>query len=207
VLPVGLGVLLLLQLFQDELRPAARNRIRLVTLVAMLASSAYHALLDQRYPVTFNLVLLLLCLVCMAAGSLLRIRLYVGLGFAALLLDLASLTLKALGRMDSNARMTWVGVLVFLLGAGIVLLGVHHKAPRVTVALITFVAEHGSVFTRDELATPVQVRCEDGAGAVVAITAPHPHATWAWGDSADAAALAAVKSQSRRGRRRSAPRD
>jgi hypothetical protein len=74
-------------------------------------------------------------------------------------------------------------------------------------ALSTFVAEHGSVFTRDELAMPVQVRYEDGAGAVVAITAPHPHATWEWGDSADAAALAAEKSRSRRGRRSSAPRE
>jgi hypothetical protein len=128
VLPVGLGVLLLLQLFQDEVRPAARARIRLVTLALMLGSTAYHALLDQRYPVTFNVVLLLLCLACMAAGSVLRIRLYASLGLSVLLLDLVSLAVKALMHMESQARMTWVGVAVFLLGAAIISIGVYHKA-------------------------------------------------------------------------------
>jgi hypothetical protein len=115
---VGIGVLVLLQLFEDDVRPAARSRIRLAALVAMLASAGYHALLDERYPVAFNLVLLL------------RIRLYVGLGLAVLLLDLASLAVKALARMESQARMTWVGVAVFLLGATVVAVGVLHKARR-----------------------------------------------------------------------------
>jgi hypothetical protein len=123
-------VLLLVQLFEKDLRPAARDRIRLVTLVLMLASAGYHALLDPRHPVAFNLALLLLCVACMAVGTVLRIRLYVGLGFCVLLLDLASLAVKALIHMESSARMTWVGAAVFLLGAAIVALGVLHKARR-----------------------------------------------------------------------------
>jgi len=130
VVPVGLGVLLLVQLFEKDLRPAACDRIRFVTLVLMLASAGYHALLDPRHPVAFNLALLLLCVACLAVGTVLRIRLYVALGFAVLLVDLASLAVKALIRMESNARMTWVGAAVFLLGAAVVALGVLHKARR-----------------------------------------------------------------------------
>jgi hypothetical protein len=130
VLPVGIGVLLLLQLFEEEVGAVARARIRFVALLAMLASTGYHALLDPRHPLAFNLTLLLLCLGCMAVGSLVRIRLYVFLGLAVLLLDLASLAVKALMRMESQARMTWVGVGVFLLGALIVGMGVYHKARR-----------------------------------------------------------------------------
>ncbi len=130
VVPLGIGVLLLLQLFESELKAEARARIRLVTLAAMLGSTAYSALLDVRHPLAFNLALLLLCLGCMAVGSLLRIRLYVGLGLSFLLLDLVSLAVKALARMESQARMTWVGVAVFLVGALVVAMGVYHKARR-----------------------------------------------------------------------------
>jgi hypothetical protein len=96
--PVGVGVLLLLQLFEKDVKEAARARIRLTTLALMLGSAAYHALLDPRHPLAFNLALLLLCLGCMAVGSFLRVGLYVGLGLSVLLLDLASLAVKALQR-------------------------------------------------------------------------------------------------------------
>ena len=128
--PVGLGVLLLLQLFQDDVPPRARARVRLVTLVVMLGSAAYHAILDPRHPLAFNLTLLLLCLGCIALGSWLRVVVYVGLGLSVLLLDLVSLTARALGRLDPQARMIWVGVAVFLLGALIVAGAVYRKARR-----------------------------------------------------------------------------
>jgi hypothetical protein len=128
--PVGLGILLLLQLFQKDVEEAAANRIRFATLAVMLGSAAYHALLDPRHPLAFNLALLLLCLGCIAVGSWLRVRLYVGLGLSVLLLDLASLGVTALRRMESQTRMTWVGVAVFLLGALIVAAGVYRRARR-----------------------------------------------------------------------------
>ena len=64
----------------------------------------------------------------MAVGSFLRVRLYQGLGLGVLLLDLASLATKALSRMESQARMTWVGVAIFMLGATVVAIAVLHKA-------------------------------------------------------------------------------
>ena len=87
VIPVGLGVLALVQMFGRELPADTRNRIRLVTLLAMLGSASYYALVDDRYPLAFNLTLLVLCLAAMALGSVLRIRLYLVLGFAGLLVD------------------------------------------------------------------------------------------------------------------------
>src|SRR5262249_43681809 len=68
VIPVGLGVLGLLQLFGGDLPPDTRNRVRLVTLLGMLGSAGYYALVDDRYPIGYNLTLLLLCLGAMALG-------------------------------------------------------------------------------------------------------------------------------------------
>jgi len=96
VIPVGLGILALLQMFERRIDAATRNQVRAVTLLVMLGSSGYHALVDDRYPIVFNAVLLVLCLLAMAAGSLLRIRAYLVLGFCGLLFDLASIVVKVL---------------------------------------------------------------------------------------------------------------
>ena len=63
----------------------------------------------------------------MALGGFLRVRLYVMMGLGVLMLDLASLAAKALFGMESQTRMTWIGLGVFGLGAFIVGLGVYHK--------------------------------------------------------------------------------
>jgi hypothetical protein len=130
VIPVGLGVLALLQMFGRELPADTRNRIRLVTLLAMLGSAGYYALVDDRYPVAFNLTLLLLCLAAMALGSVLRVRLYLVLGFAGVLVDLASILVKVLVRMERGERMTSVGLLVLLIGAALVGGAVYYKTHR-----------------------------------------------------------------------------
>jgi hypothetical protein len=128
--PVGLGVLLLVQMFGGRLPADTRNRIRLVTLLTMLGSSGYYALADDRYPLAFNVTLLLLCLGAMGLGSLLRVRLYLVLGFFGLVVDLLSLTLKVLVHMDRGARMTSVGALVLLLGVSLVGGAVYYKTHR-----------------------------------------------------------------------------
>lgn len=75
-------------------------------------------------------------------------------------------------------------------------------AAALLAALLRFLVEHGRIFARDELPDPVQARYQDETGAVVVLTAPHPRATWPWGESAEAAALAVVKSQGGGGRAR-----
>jgi hypothetical protein len=127
VIPVGLGVLGLLQLFGRDLPPDTRNRVRLVTLLAMLASAAYYALVDDRYPIAYNLTLLLLCLGAMGLGSWLRIRLYLVLGFTGVLVDLGSIVVKSLLLMSRGERMTSVGLLVLLVGAALVGGAVYYK--------------------------------------------------------------------------------
>jgi hypothetical protein len=130
VIPVGLGVLVLLQLFGRDLPAGSKNRIRLLTLLSMLGSAAYYALLDDRYPVAFNLTLLLLCLAAMALGSLLRVRLFLVLGFAGVVVDLFSLAVKVVGHMDRGERMTSIGIFVLLIGAALVSGAVYQKAHR-----------------------------------------------------------------------------
>jgi len=60
-------------------------------------------------------------------------------------------------------------------------------------ALLRFLGEQGRIFAAHELPQAVQARYEDETGSGVVLTAPHPRATWPWGGSADAAALATVR--------------
>jgi hypothetical protein len=130
VIPVGLGVLVLLQLFGGDLPAASKNRTRLLTLLSMLGSAGYYALLDDRYPVAFNLTLLLLCLAAMGLGSFLRVRLFPALGFAGVVVDLLSLAVKVVAHMDRGERMTSIGIFVLLIGAALVSGAVYQKAHR-----------------------------------------------------------------------------
>ncbi|MCX5789598.1 MAG: hypothetical protein NTX64_14000 [Elusimicrobia bacterium] len=117
VLPVGAGILLLVQMFHDKIAPEARNSIRAATLLAMLGSAGYYALLDDSYPIGFHMTMLGVAVFAMAAGSFLRVRLYVVLGLAGLATDLAALLYKVLVGLDRSARMTIVGSQVLVFGA------------------------------------------------------------------------------------------
>jgi len=133
IIPVGLGVLVLQELFQKRIKPDAANWIRLATLMAMLGSSGYYALADARHAITFNLTMILLCLLAMGLGSFLRIRLYLALGFAGLMTDLVSLLYKVLVLMERSARMTVVGSLVLLIGATLVFGAIYYKTNKVNL--------------------------------------------------------------------------
>jgi len=127
VIPVGAGILVLLQLFRERITNQVRNGVRLVTLLAMLGSTGYYALIDDRYPVVFNLTMIVICLLAMGLGSFLRIRLYVAAAFTALIVDLASIVYKVLHHMDRSARMTAVGSIVLLIGALLVFGAIYYK--------------------------------------------------------------------------------
>jgi len=130
VIPTGLGVLILQELFRERILPETRNWIRLVTLMAMLGSSGYYALVDPRFAITFNLTLILLCLFAMVLGSVLRIRLYLVMGFAGLMVDLVSLLYKVLVALERSARMTMIGTLVLVLGALLVFAAIYYKTNK-----------------------------------------------------------------------------
>src|SRR5208283_6071721 len=99
-------------------------------LMAMLGSSGYYALADDRHAITFNLTMILLGLLAMVLGTLLRIRLYLALGFAGLTVDLVSLLYKVLVSMERSARMTVVGSLVLLIGALVVFGAIYYKTNK-----------------------------------------------------------------------------
>jgi len=130
VIPVGIGLLVLLQLFGQDIKAQTRNQIRLVILLSMLGSSAYYALMDERYPVEFNLTLIVLGLAAMICGSILRVRLYLLLGATGILVDLASLFYKIVVRMDRTYRMTLIGLLLLVLGIAVVGGAVYFKSNR-----------------------------------------------------------------------------
>jgi hypothetical protein len=133
VIPVGVGVLVLLQLFRARVAPQARNAVRTVVLVSMIGSAGAAALLDAKVPIVHNLVVMLLCLGAMALGGFLRIRLYAALGFGALTLDLVVIFVKAVALLERTARMTIVGSSVLALGAMLVFGAIYYKTHRAEI--------------------------------------------------------------------------
>jgi hypothetical protein len=130
IIPTGLGILILQELFRHRIAAEARNWIRLVTLMAMLGSSAYYALTDPSHEIVFNLTMIFLSLLCMVFGSLLRIRLYLAMGFAGLMVDLVSILYKVLVQMERSARMTIIGSLVLGIGAVLVFGAIYYKTNK-----------------------------------------------------------------------------
>jgi hypothetical protein len=130
VLPVGIGVLVLLQMFGRHIDSATRTRVRLLTLIAMIGSAGYYALIDDSHEIIFNLTLIGFCLVAMLFGSFFRIRLYLTMGMAGLLIDLASIVFKVMVGMERTSRMTTIGSLVLLIGAGLVFGAIYYKTNR-----------------------------------------------------------------------------
>ncbi|MCP4173757.1 MAG: hypothetical protein GY758_23635, partial [Fuerstiella sp.] len=129
-LPVGTGILVLLQMFRRHIEPGARNRIRLATLLIMIGSAGYYALADDRYPLAFNLTLIIACIAAMALGSFFRIRLYLALGFAGLMVDVGSILFKVMRGMERSSRMTIIGSIVLLVGVGLVFGTIYYKTHR-----------------------------------------------------------------------------
>ncbi len=129
-IPCGLGVLGLVFLFGAHLPPALRNTVRLVTVLTMLGSCGYYALLDASYPVGFHLTMLLLCLGVMALGPLLRVQLYLYLGFAGFATDLVALVAKQFRALDRSLQMMGVGALLLLLGVAVVGGAILYKTHR-----------------------------------------------------------------------------
>ena len=129
-IPVGIGVLGLVWLFGDHMPPALRNAVRLVTVFAMLGSCGYYALLDNRYPAGFHLTMILLCLTVMALGPLLRVQLYLYLGFAGFAMDLVALVVKQFQAFDRSVQMMGIGALLLLLGIAVVGGAILYKTRR-----------------------------------------------------------------------------
>ncbi len=129
-IPSGLGVLGLVWLFGQHMQPALRNAVRLVTVLTMLGSCGYYALLDNSYPLGFHLTMLLLSLAVMALGPVLRVQSYLFLGFAGFFTDLVALVVKQFRGFDRSIQMMGVGALLLLLGVAVVGGAILYKTHR-----------------------------------------------------------------------------
>ncbi|MHC4452866.1 MAG: hypothetical protein ACYS0E_22455, partial [Planctomycetota bacterium] len=130
VVPVGIGILVLTQLFRARLSPGVRNQVRFLAVAAMIGTAAYEALLDPRYPIAFHVSLLLLGIAGMTLGGFLRVRIYLLTGCTGILIALGSMVYRGLAGLERATRMSAVGVLVLLLGAGLVAGAIYYKTHR-----------------------------------------------------------------------------
>jgi hypothetical protein len=130
VIPVGLGVLLLVHLFGERMRPQDRNTVRAAALLAMLGSTAYYVIADGKLSLVHILVLALLCLFCMGVAAFTRIRAYLYLGFTGFVVDLGALLYRVLIRLERGAVMTLVGVLVLVVSLCLIAGSLYYKLHR-----------------------------------------------------------------------------
>ena len=130
VIPAGVGILALVQMFGNELSQRLRMQIRAATLAAMLGTTAYHALLDDRYQPAFHITMLLLSLAVMACGTLFRIRVFLLFGACGVLVDLCTIFYKVVIRLDGHYQMTSFGVIILLVGIALVAGTAYYKTQR-----------------------------------------------------------------------------
>ena len=130
VIPVCLGLLVLLHLFGQHVTKTTRNAVRSTVLLAMIGSAAYYALGDARYPLVFIGVLAGCGLLAMGLGGMLRVRVHLVAGFAALVVALAALLVRVLRDLERGPRMTLIGAVVLLVGAALIFGTVYYKANR-----------------------------------------------------------------------------
>jgi len=133
VMPTGIGTLALLHLFGDEVRPQTRNTVRLVTLLAMLGSSGYYTIIGRGPDLGFQVTMILLCLGAMGLGGILRVKLYVLLGFTGLVVDLAALCYQLGIDLERTQRMVSVGAALLLIGVALIGGSAYYKANQQTV--------------------------------------------------------------------------
>jgi hypothetical protein len=133
-IPIGIGVLGLVWLFGKHMPPALRTAVRLITVLTMLGSCGYYALLDNSYPLGFHLTMIVLCLAVMALGPALRVQLYLYLGFAGFATDLTALVAKQFRALDRSVQMMGVGALLLLLGIAVVGGAILHRTHREAIS-------------------------------------------------------------------------
>ena len=134
VIPVGVGVLVLLQMLRNRITPDARNKVRLVTVLSMLGSTGYYALMDESTSLAFLGVFSLLCLLSMGLGSLLSVRIYLLFGFSGLVVAIAVIFYRVLKTMERGPKMTVIGALVLIVGAALVFGAIYYKTHREQLA-------------------------------------------------------------------------
>jgi hypothetical protein len=127
IIPVGIGILVLLQLFKERIAPHVRNHIRFVTLLAMLGSAGFYALKGAEINIIYIMIFGLLALLAMLLGGALKIRLYLLLGFTGLVVDVSVIFCKLVIKMQRSAQMTIIGTLVLLAGVAVVSGAIFYK--------------------------------------------------------------------------------
>jgi hypothetical protein len=126
-IPCGIGVLGLVWLFGEQMTTSLRSAVRSITVVIMIGSCGYYALLDDTYPIAFHFIMLTLCLIVMALGPLLRVQLYLYIGFAGFAMDLIALVIKQFHSLNHSLQMMGIGALLLLLGIAVVAGAVFYK--------------------------------------------------------------------------------
>jgi hypothetical protein len=130
VIPAGVGILALVQMFGNDLSQRLRMQIRTATLATMLGTTAYYALLDDRYQPAFHVTMLLLSLAVMACGTLFRVRVFLLFGACGVLVDLGTIFYKIVIRLDGHYQMTSFGVVILLVGIVLVAGTAYYKTQR-----------------------------------------------------------------------------
>lgn len=128
--PAGAGVLFLLHLFRKQVQTEICNQIRMVTLLLMLGSTGYYALMGSTLNICYILVFGLLALAVMISGTIFRIRIYMAFGCCGLIVAVAVAFCKLVLSMQRSTQMTIIGSLILLSGVSIVAGAIFYKTNK-----------------------------------------------------------------------------
>jgi hypothetical protein len=132
-LPLGAGILVLVQLLADVIPKPNRNGIIATTQTLMIGSCAWYAVQESGQVLLTSGVLLVTGIIFLIASSFLRLRAYFFSAWASILIALGSLGYHGLHEMERGVRMSLLGGLVLLAGAGLVAGTVLLKAQRARI--------------------------------------------------------------------------
>jgi len=132
VIPAGIGILALVQVFGRRMDARVKANVRLLAVGAMIAASGFYAIAERREWL-FQVELLALLIALTVFGALLRVRLYVLMGVLGVAVDLLAIVVGEVTSLERGARMTILGALVLVGGVALVAGAAYYKANEAQV--------------------------------------------------------------------------
>jgi hypothetical protein len=120
ITPVCLSILILVQIFRDMTTRTTANFVRGVTLLILLGTAMFQAVIENSLSPTHHLILLFLSISAIVAAGYLRIQIFVISGIFCFIVDIIAIIYIVLSRQETETLKVILG-LGLTLGGGLIL--------------------------------------------------------------------------------------
>lgn len=120
ITPVCLSILILVQIFRDMTTKTTANFVRGITLLILLGTAMFQAIIENYLSPTHHLILLFLSISAIVAAGYLRIQIFAVAGLFGFIVDLIAIIYIVLSRQEAETLKVILG-LALTLGGGLIL--------------------------------------------------------------------------------------